>query len=804
MESEDKIDDLIALRIENQRLIALLELHRIDWRAPAVSEPDMPLVICDTVQSTLNASERVALFRRLFQGRIDVYPIRWESQKTGKSGYSPVCANEWVSRVCEKPRISCADCSNRVLVPLSDDVIFKHLTGKLTAGVYPLLSDDTCHFLAADFDEAEWAEDAKAFVLSCHEFGVPVALEISRSGNGAHAWVFFSRNVAARDARRLGAAIISHTCTRTRQLKLESYDRLFPNQDIMPKGGFGNLIALPLQKKPRDNGRSIFVDSDLQPYSDQWAFLLSIQPMLPEDIEPTILKATGGLHPLDVIFVDEDDKPQKPWEASAPVSKKLAGKMPESVTITLANLIFFEKAQLPQALANRLIRMAAFQNPAFYKAQAMRMSVWDIPRVIGSAVNYSHYIGLPRGCLDAAQELLSANQIQVDVQDKRCEGSPINVAFTGTLRVDQEAAVAGMLQHDAGIFCAPTAFGKTVTAAALIAQRGVNTLVLVHRTELLKQWQARLQTFLGVGKGVVGTIGGGKAKPTGIVDIAVMQSLSRQGEVNALVESYGHVIVDECHHVGAVSVDAILKKVKAKYVLGLTATPIRRDGLQPIIFMQCGPIRYRAAKPTSAPHDLEVVSRLIDTRIDVPTDAGIQEVFRNLAVNQERTEMIATEILSAFADGRKVLVLTERTEHLNAIFSAIEGKVSTCFVLHGRLSKKQRSILIAELEALPADAPRVLISTGKLVGEGFDHPPLDTLVLAMPVSWQGTLQQYAGRLHREHATKTDVRIIDFVDTGHPALLRMWEKRQRGYRAMGYRLGGSRSHVWSVRSNNDGT
>jgi len=787
VKSKNKIDDLIALRTENQRLIALLELHRIDWHTPAAAAPDIPLGICDPVQSTLNASERVALFRRLFRGRTDVYPIRWESQKTGKSGYSPVCANEWVPKVCAKPRISCADCSNRVLVPLSDDVIFKHLTGKLTAGVYPLLSDDTCHFLAVDFDEAEWAEDAKAFVLSCHELGVPVALEISRSGNGAHAWVFFSRNVTARDARRLGAAIISHTCSRTRQLKLESYDRLFPNQDVMPKGGFGNLIALPLQKNPRDNGRSVFVDSELQPYSDQWRFLSSIQPMLPEDIEPTILKATGGLHPLDVTSVDEDDKPQKPWEASVPVSKKLAGKMPESVTITLANLVFFEKAQLPQALSNRLIRLAAFQNPAFYKAQAMRMSVWDIPRVIGSAVNSPHYIGLPRGCLDAAQELLSTNQIQFDVQDKRCEGSAINVVFAGTLRIDQEAAVAGMLQHDAGVFCAPTAFGKTVTAAALIAQRGVNTLVLVHRTELLKQWQARLQTFLGVGKGVVGTIGGGKAKPTGIIDIAVMQSLSRQGEVNSLVESYGHVIVDECHHVGAVSVDAILKKVKAKYVLGLTATPIRRDGLQPIIFMQCGPIRYRAAKPTNAPHDLEVAPRLIDTRIDVPTDAGIQEVFRNLAVNQERTAMIATEILSAFADGRKVLVLTERTKHLDAIFSAIEGKVPTCFVLHGRLSKKQRSSLIAELEALPADAPRVLLATGKLVGEGFDHPPLDTLVLAMPVSWQGTLQQYAGRLHREHATKTDVRIIDFVDTGHPALLRMWEKRQRGYRAMGYRL-----------------
>ena len=344
-----------------------------------------------------------------------------------------------------------------------------------------------------------------------------------------------------------------------------------------------------------------------------------------------------------------------------------------------------------------------------------------------------------------------------------------------------------MLHHDAGVLCAPTAFGKTVTAAALIARRGVNTLVLVHRTELLKQWQERLQSFLGVGQGVVGTIGGGKAKPTGKIDIALMQSLSRQGEVNSLVENYGHVIVDECHHVGAASFDAILKQAKAKYVLGLTATPIRRDGQQPIIFMQCGPTRHTAAKPTGAPHDLAVTSCTLHSRIDLPQEAGIQDVFRHLAIDQARADAIAAAVVDAYGQGRKVLVLTERTEHLDAIQTALGDKVPSLFVLHGRVAKKLRATLIAELNALPPDAPRVLLATGKLVGEGFDHPPLDTLVLAMPVSWKGTLQQYAGRLHREHATKTDVRIIDFVDTGHPALLRMWEKRQRGYRAMGYRM-----------------
>lgn len=361
------------------------------------------------------------------------------------------------------------------------------------------------------------------------------------------------------------------------------------------------------------------------------------------------------------------------------------------------------------------------------------------------------------------------------------------MSFAGTLRPDQEVAVSAMLRHDTGILCGPTAFGKTVTAAALIARRGVNTLVLVHRTELLKQWQERLQAFLGAGKGVIGTIGGGKAKPTGKIDIAVMQSLSRQDKTSELVENYGQVIVDECHHLSAFSFEAILKRARAKYVLGLTATPIRRDGRQPIIFMQCGPIRHTASKPAGAPQTLEVIPRYLAARIDLPADAAIQDVFRHVADAAGRTTAIADEVANAFAQGHKVLVLTERTEHLDAIGTALAGRVQTLFTLHGRMSKKQRAALISDLDALPADAPRVLLSTGELVGEGFDHPPLDTLVLAMSISWKGTLQQYAGRLHREHADKTRVRIIDFVNAGHPALLRMWERRKRGYQAMGYRI-----------------
>ena len=775
-------DELSALRTENTRLIALLEANGIEWRLP---QP-VSAMVQEPEPSRLSTTEKVALFRRLFRGRTDVYPIRWESKTTGKSGYAPACAHEWRAGVCEKPRIKCGDCTNRLLIPLSDAVIYNHLVGEHTIGVYPLLEDDTCHFLAVDFDEADWRDDARAFMQSCEELGVPAALEISRSGQGAHTWVFFASRVSARDARHLGTAIISHTCSRTRQLTLKSYDRLFPNQDTMPKGGFGNLIALPLQKWPRENGCSVFVDAELRPYPDQWAFLASIQPLAAHDIDPIILRATGGVHPLDVTFIDDEDL-ATPWKQENISAKKLAGPLPGSLTVTLANLIYFEKAQLSQTLANRLIRLAAFQNPEFYKAQAMRMSVWNKPRIIGNAENYPQHIALPRGCLDAAMDWLQNNGIACDLHDERFGGESIEVSFVGTLRPDQAAAVTEMMHHDTGVLCAPTAFGKTVTAAAIIARRGVNTLVLVHRTELLRQWQASLQAFLGVSTGVVGTIGGGKAKPTGKIDIAVMQSVSRQGEVNPLVGHYGQVIVDECHHIGAASFDAILKRIKARYVLGLTATPIRRDGLQPIIFMQCGPIRHTAARPASAPHDLDVLPRLRSTRIDLPTDAGIQDVFRSLANDQARTEAIAAEVREAFQQGRKVLVLTERTEHLDAIKRALDDLTPAPFVLHGRMSRTQRVALTTGLDALPPDTPRILLATGKLVGEGFDHPPLDTLLLAMPISWKGTLQQYAGRLHRPHASKTNVRIIDFVDTGHPALLRMWDKRQRGYRAMGYRV-----------------
>ncbi|KWN68404.1 DEAD/DEAH box helicase [Burkholderia ubonensis] len=784
---EELLAELVRLHAENVRLTALLPttVPTPGKSVPAIGREPSPAGR-STGAPILSPDQKVQLFRRLFRGRTDVYPLRWESRNSGKSGYAPACANEWRTGICDKPRIRCADCGHRVLLPLEDQVIYAHLAGDHTVGLYPLMPDGTCYLLAVDFDEEGWRDDAMAFRQSCEELGVPVSLEISRSGNGAHAWIFFSSTVTARDARRMGAAIISHTCARTRQLELSSYDRLFPNQDVLPKGGFGNLIALPLQKQPRERGCSVFVDQGFQPYADQWAYLSTVQMMDGRDIEGVIFRATGGAHPLDVAFIAEEDQIE-PWKPPPALPKRLAGPMPASLTLTLANQLYFEKERLPQALLNRLIRLAAFQNPEFYRAQARGFSVWDKPRIIGRAENCPRHIALPRGCLDDVLTLLRDNDVTCDIRDERYAGEPLVVSFAGTLRDDQQMAVADLLRHDTGILHAPTAFGKTVTAAAMIAQRGVNTLVLVHRRELLDQWRERLQSFLGLDPREIGTIGGGKSKATGKIDVAMLQSVAPDGTRGELLRHYGQVIVDECHHVSADSFEAVLKAVQARYVLGLTATPVRRDSQHPVMFMLCGPIRHAAKSPSGAPQRLEVFPQRLTSTVDVAADAPIQAVFAHLAQDTPRTQMIAAAVREQYGQGRNVLVLTERTDHLESLQQMLQDTVQSLFVLHGRLGRKARATQLAALDALAGDTPRVVLATGRLVGEGFDHPALDTLVLAMPVAWKGTLQQYAGRLHREHVGKTGVRVLDYVDGGHPVLLRMWDKRQRGYRAMGYQV-----------------
>lgn len=777
---EDALAELARLRRENAQLRG--ELRQTRDAGASEATPNKPAVPSQSPVA-LSPAQKVAIFRELFRGRSDVHPLRWEN-RSGKSGYSPACGNEWKAGICEKPRIKCSDCPHQMFLSVSDKLIFDHLSGRCTAGVYPLLEDDTCYFLAADFDDSEWRADVIAFAATCDAASIPAHIEISRSGKGAHVWLFFSQPVPASQGRALGAALVSRTCAQTRQLKLSSYDRFFPSQDTLPKGGFGNLIALPLQKGPRQQDCSVFADRSLVPYADQWAYLMKAQRITPAELAKALDLLGARANPLDVSFQLDSDV-DEPWRRRS-LSPQLPAPLPKALTISLANQLYFEKAELPNPLANRLVRLAAFPNPDFYAAQAMRFSVWDKPRVIGCAENFEKHIAIPRGCLDDVMTMLAANGIKASLRDERTVGAPLSLAFHGALRPEQEFAAKAMLAHDTGVLCAPTAFGKTVTAAAIIARRGVSTLILVHRTELLAQWGERLRAFLNLTQDEIGLVGAGRHKPTGLVDVAVMQSLVRNGKVKELVETYGQVIVDECHHISAVSFEKILKQVRARFVLGLTATPSRRDGHDPIVTMQCGPIRHRAKSTVAEQTVLQVVPRFYASHAGNGAEQ-IQTLFNRLCADAHRYRLIAQDISACYNRGRHTVVLTERTEHVDLVAEMLKTSTPNLFVLHGRMGKRQRQEVLDRLGALAEDAPRVLLATGKLLGEGFDHARLDTLILAMPISWKGTLQQYAGRLHRDPARKDSILIYDYIDTVPPQLVRMWEKRKRGYRAMGYEI-----------------
>jgi hypothetical protein len=544
----------------------------------------------DLVCHSSSSEAKIALFRVLFRGRDDVYPRRFESRKTGKSGYAPACANEWVRGICEKPRIKCADCPNRQFLPVTDEVIRWHLSGTdsggqpFVAGVYPLLQDETCFFLAVDFDKVGWREDARAFLEACRRLNIPAAVERSSSGQGAHVWFLFEEAVPAALARRLGSHVLTETMEGRPDVGLDSYDRLFPNQDTMPQGGFGNLIALPLQKRAREHGNSVFLDEHLEPWTDQWAFLASVRRMARGHVEGIVQDAERRGRILGVRLPPQDDGDEQPWTAPPSRHRKeppLVGDLPQTMELVLGNQIYIAKEGLHPGLRNRLLRLAAFQNPEFYKAQAMRLSTYDKPRVIACAEDHPHHISLPRGCLDDVRRALSDLRIRTAVRDERYPGEPLEVSFQGELRPEQKVAADAMLAHETGVLAATTAFGKTVVAAWLIAQRGVNTLVLVHRRQLLDQWIQRLSTFLGLPPKAIGRIGGGRRRPTGLLDVGVIQSLVRKGVVDDCVAEYGHLIVDECHHLSAHSFEQVTRRAKARFVAGLSATVARKDGHHP-------------------------------------------------------------------------------------------------------------------------------------------------------------------------------------------------------------------------------
>jgi superfamily II DNA or RNA helicase/very-short-patch-repair endonuclease len=764
----------------------------------------LPVVQQASVNQHSPAEAKIALFRSLFHGREDVYPRRFESRKTGRAGYSPVCGNEWVQGICAKPRIKCSECPHQRFLPVTDDVIRWHLQGHddhsrdFVIGVYPMLLDETCFFLAADFDKTTWQDDVGAFLETCRQMNLPAALERSRSGRGGHIWFFFNEAVPATLARKFGAHILTETMERRPDIGLDSYDRFFPNQDTLPPGGFGNLIALPLQRRPRESGNGVFLDERMIPYLDQWEFLSSIHKISRGEVEEVVRRAEAKGKVIGVRLVPEGDEEEAtPWMAPPSGRRKdtpIAGPLPKTLELTLANQIYIGKEVLTPALRNRLIRLAAFQNPEFYKAQAMRLSTYDKPRIIACAEDHPKHIGLPRGCLDDLLQTLSGLNIKTVVRDQRNPGQPLNVTFQGELRPEQILAAQSMLAQDTGVLAAATAFGKTVVAAWLIAKRGVNTLVLVHRRQLQQQWIERLSTFLGMAVRVIGRIGGGRNKATGLLDVAVTQSLVRNGVVDDLVGNYGHVIVDECHHLSAQSFEQVVRQAKAKFVTGLSATVMRKDGHHPIIFMQCGPVRYRAnSKERVAAHPFKhmVMVRPTDFRPLRPANPNVRqqfhELYEELIADEERNQLICHDLIQSLREGRSPLVLTERKEHLNSLTKQLAPEVRHLVVLRGGMRKKELDAVSARLAAIPADEARVILATGRYVGEGFDDARLDTLFLTLPVSWHGTIAQYVGRLHRLYDGKREVRVYDYADLNVPMLARMFDRRGRGYEAIGYKM-----------------
>ncbi|MGH7267331.1 MAG: TOTE conflict system archaeo-eukaryotic primase domain-containing protein [Candidatus Rokuibacteriota bacterium] len=736
----------------------------------------------------------MALFRQLFRGRDNIYPKLWTNTTTGRKGYAPACANEWVRGICEKPRVKCGECPNQAFLPVTDQVIRDHLQGRHVVGVYPLLTDETCWLLAVDFDKRSWADDVLAFAETCWTIGLPAAIERSRSGEGAHTWFFFAAPVSATAARKMACYLLTETMSRRHQLGMESYDRLFPNQDTLPRGGFGNLIALPLQHEPRRAGNTVFVDDRLVPHPDQWAFLAAVPPIDPDTVERLARDATRAGQVLGTRWADGDaeDNEAAPW-SRAPSRRgpttRLSGPIPRTVRSVLGQRLFVEKVGLVSPQLNQIKRLAAFQNPEFYKKQRLRLSTHLTPRVIACAEELAEYVALPRGCRHDLEALLGSAGSNLAVEDRRQAGEPLDLRFQGELTPVQEQAARALLSHDAGVFVAPPGVGKTVVGTYLVAARGRSTLVLVHRQPLLDQWVAQLGMFLGLDPKAIGQIGAGKRRPTGRLDVAMLQSLVREGRVNDVVSGYGHVIVDECHHIPAVSFERVLSEVKARYLTGLTATPRRRDGLHPILEMQLGPVRFAVdAKSQAARRPFE--HRLIvrnTTFVGGASDPaeGIQTLYAALAADARRNRLILDDAVQAIQEGRSPILLTERRDHLEHLATRLRPFVRHLVVLQGGMTPSERREATAQLASIPEDEPRLLLATGRYVGEGFDDARLDTLFLTMPVSWKGTLIQYAGRLHRLHPGKTEVRIYDYVDREVPLFQRMFEKRLRGYRAIGY-------------------
>jgi len=797
-----------VLHKENEVLKSLLKIHGIEYETRMKEDMNKPIYSLVSVPTiTLSIDERIRLFQSLFKGREDVFARRWFSKTTGKSGYQPVCINEWKQGICDKKKYRCAICPNRNFAPLTTQDMYRHLEGKDeyccdVVGLYAIMQDNSCAFLCADFDDKNckygYKEDILAYVGVCREWLIPYAIERSRSGNGAHVWIFFEAPLPASKARRLGNAILTEAMTRNGQMSFNSYDRFFPNQDSLPEGGFGNLVALPLQGQARRKQNSVFVDNDFLVYKDQWAFLYNLKKIQESTIDQLL-----RLHYQEELGKLAMSSENKPWVTPLP-QNITQEDFQAKVEIIKADKLYIPLKAVSAKVLNHLKRIAAFKNPEFYSKQALRLSTYAIPRIISCFDITNEYLAMPRGCEDAIRSFLNDNTVTYTIIDKTNHGNKISVSFQGEEREEQLEAINALLPYTNGILHATTAFGKTVTAAAIIARKKVNTLILVHSKALLKQWHDRLTEFLNIDypqheeknkrgrRKVFSPIGCFDSSGNtlhGIIDIALIQSCLDEDGVKPFVQDYGMVIVDECHHVSSITFEQVLMSIKAHTIYGLTATPIRKDGHQPIIFMQCGPIRFSTdvkSQIAKQSFDRFLIPRFTSYNSILEDRLSIATLYKYLSEDEIRNNLIVEDICKAVNTGRTPIILTNRTAHVSVLAEKLKATIKNVISLTGTGTTKEKRETMQRLQTIPDSEQLVIVATGKYVGEGFDYPRLDTLFLALPISWKGLLTQYAGRLHREYEGKKDVRIYDYIDIHEPICDSMYRKRLKGYAAIGYK------------------